>query len=165
MGIKGDMKGDGMQLGGTLVVSKGGEKLLLCHKQTNPGDHTNTEEVLKALGIAAPKETEKAGAEADEGGTAAAGIGESNEIACECDAEAEKTDDAKADEVNKDSEPAKTAEVEAKETAPAEAPEMAKAEEPEKQGDEPAATAAEDVAEGAKDEGDDGEAKGDAPKE
>lgn len=51
MGLQGDMKGDGMQIGGTIVVSSGGEKMLFCHKQKSPGDHTNVEAVLESLGI------------------------------------------------------------------------------------------------------------------
>ncbi len=61
MGIQGDMKGDGMQIGGTIVVSKGGDKMLFCHKQKSPGDHTNVDAVLESLGI--KKEGEEASAE------------------------------------------------------------------------------------------------------
>nr|KAG5706427.1 hypothetical protein BaRGS_032820 [Batillaria attramentaria] len=51
--VGGDMKGDGMQNGGTLVVEKGG-KTLLSFKQENPADHVDPAEVLKALGINEP---------------------------------------------------------------------------------------------------------------
>jgi prostamide/prostaglandin F2alpha synthase len=48
-----DFKGDGWQNGGTLVVAKGGEKVLLNYKQDNAADHVDAGEVLKVLGIAA----------------------------------------------------------------------------------------------------------------
>ncbi|XP_025083721.1 prostamide/prostaglandin F synthase-like [Pomacea canaliculata] len=48
--VGGDLKGDGMQNGGTLVIEKGG-KVLLSFKQDNPADHVNPADVLKALGI------------------------------------------------------------------------------------------------------------------
>ena len=70
MGIKGDMKGDGMQIGGTLVVSKGGEEVLFCHKQKSPGDHTNVDAVLKSLGI--PTDADAS----SEGGAAASASGD-----------------------------------------------------------------------------------------
>lgn len=54
--IPGDMKGDGFQNGGTLVVAQGG-KLLLAFKQESPADHVDNEEVLKALGLTDSKET------------------------------------------------------------------------------------------------------------
>ena len=46
----GDMKGDGYQNGGTLIVDKGG-KLLLQYIQENPADHVPLPDVLKALNI------------------------------------------------------------------------------------------------------------------
>ncbi|KAG8181467.1 hypothetical protein JTE90_017528 [Oedothorax gibbosus] len=49
--LGGDMKGDKYQVGGTLVVSKGGEKILLNHKQESLADHVNPNEILKCLGI------------------------------------------------------------------------------------------------------------------
>ncbi|XP_070555587.1 prostamide/prostaglandin F synthase-like [Ptychodera flava] len=49
--IDGNLSGDGMQNGGVLVVSKGGDKVLLDFRQVNPGDHVPLEDVLKALGI------------------------------------------------------------------------------------------------------------------
>lgn len=48
--IDGNLTGDGMQNGGTLVVAKGG-KLLLGFKQENPADHVESSDVLKALGL------------------------------------------------------------------------------------------------------------------
>lgn len=68
--IPGDMKGDGFQNGGTLVVAQGG-KLLLAFKQESPADHVDNEEVLKALGLTDSKET----GEKTEGTTAGQGEG------------------------------------------------------------------------------------------
>jgi prostamide/prostaglandin F2alpha synthase len=49
-GIAGDMKGDGFQNGGTLIIQPGG-KVLLTFLQDSPSDHVATEDVLKALNI------------------------------------------------------------------------------------------------------------------
>ena len=65
MGIKGDMKGDGMQTGGTIVVSKGGGNVLLLHKQTSPGDHADIDQILKVLGIEKKAEGATAAAEVE----------------------------------------------------------------------------------------------------
>lgn len=51
-GISGNLKGDGMQTGGTLVIAAGG-KVLLNYSQEVPGDHVNPEDILKALNITA----------------------------------------------------------------------------------------------------------------
>lgn len=51
--VGGNMAGDGLQNGGTLVIEKGG-KVLLDYKQDNPADHVAPDDVLKALNI--PKE-------------------------------------------------------------------------------------------------------------
>ncbi|KAH3822814.1 hypothetical protein DPMN_124605 [Dreissena polymorpha] len=48
--IGGNLAGDGMQNGGTLVIDKGG-KVLLCFKQENAADHVENSEILKALGL------------------------------------------------------------------------------------------------------------------
>ncbi|XP_076472556.1 prostamide/prostaglandin F synthase-like [Babylonia areolata] len=48
--LGGDLKGDGMQNGGLLVVEKGG-KTLLSFKQESPSDSVANAEILKALGI------------------------------------------------------------------------------------------------------------------
>lgn len=61
--VGGDMKGDGMQTGGTMVIEKGG-KTLLTFKQDNPADHVDPAEVLKALGIDAPPPGKPEGASA-----------------------------------------------------------------------------------------------------
>ncbi|KAK2710507.1 hypothetical protein QYM36_011887, partial [Artemia franciscana] len=46
LGISGDMKGDGFQNGGVLIVEKGG-KLLYYYKQDNPADHVANEKILE----------------------------------------------------------------------------------------------------------------------
>lgn len=40
-----------MQNGGLIVVSAGGEKVLLSFKQKSPGDHVENSVILNALGI------------------------------------------------------------------------------------------------------------------
>lgn len=49
--ITGDMKGDGFQNGGTIIVSAGGKECLLNFVQEDPADHVALEDVLKALKI------------------------------------------------------------------------------------------------------------------
>jgi prostamide/prostaglandin F2alpha synthase len=46
-----DLKGDGYQNGGTMIITKGGEKVLLDYRQENAADHVDPDEILKALGI------------------------------------------------------------------------------------------------------------------
>lgn len=46
-GIGGNLKGDGFQNGGTLIVSAGGKEVLLDYKQENVADHVELEDVLK----------------------------------------------------------------------------------------------------------------------
>lgn len=66
--VGGDMKGDGMQNGGTMVIEKGG-KTLLTFKQEGPADHVDPAEVLKALGIeGGPPAPSPEGAAAASGG-------------------------------------------------------------------------------------------------
>lgn len=50
-GISGDLKGDGLQNGGVLVVGQDGPKILLDYKQQNPADHPDSDLILQALGI------------------------------------------------------------------------------------------------------------------
>ena len=59
-GIKGNFRGDGLLNGGMLIVTAGGEKVLLSHKQASPGDHVSNEQILEVLGIASdvPKKEE-----------------------------------------------------------------------------------------------------------
>jgi len=49
-GIEGDMKGDGMQNGGTLVIGRKG-RLLFEYLQVDPSDHIEANDVLKSLEI------------------------------------------------------------------------------------------------------------------
>lgn len=66
--IKGNLKGDGMQTGGMLIVTAGGEKVLLSFKQTSPGHHVANEDILEVLGISDgdKKGSEEGAAAADE---------------------------------------------------------------------------------------------------
>lgn len=48
--IEGNMKGDGFQNGGSIIITQQGE-VLLKFIQDDPSDHVSPEEVLKALGI------------------------------------------------------------------------------------------------------------------
>ncbi|KAM6172735.1 prostamide/prostaglandin F synthase [Erethizon dorsatum] len=52
-GIHGNLSGDLLQNGGLLVVSKGGDKVLLHFVQKSPGDYIPRESILQALGISA----------------------------------------------------------------------------------------------------------------
>ncbi|XP_046463865.1 prostamide/prostaglandin F synthase-like [Daphnia pulex] len=49
-GVGGDLRGDGFQNGGLIVVGKGG-KLLYSFVQENPADHAANEDILKALNL------------------------------------------------------------------------------------------------------------------
>ncbi|KAM4871864.1 prostamide/prostaglandin F synthase isoform 1-T1 [Thomomys bottae] len=53
VGIQGNLSGDLLQSGGLLVVSKGGDKVLLHFIQKSPGDYAPQESILQALGISA----------------------------------------------------------------------------------------------------------------
>lgn len=68
-GIKGNIRGDGLLNGGMLIVTAGGEKVLLSHKQASPGDHVSNEQILDVLGIASDDSKKKEGesASASEG--------------------------------------------------------------------------------------------------
>ena len=50
MQLSNDLKGDGFQNGGALVVAKGG-KLLYEYRQENVADHISKEEIVRAFGI------------------------------------------------------------------------------------------------------------------
>ncbi|XP_018006418.1 prostamide/prostaglandin F synthase, partial [Hyalella azteca] len=50
-GIKNDLKGDGFQNGGLIVVPAGGSKVLYEYRQENPADHAPNSDILQALGI------------------------------------------------------------------------------------------------------------------
>eukprot|EP00126_Sphaerothecum_destruens_P012625 Sdes_comp21635_c0_seq1m20223 len=49
-GFKGNVKGDGFQMGGTFIVDQNGN-ILFAHVQQNYGDHVDAVHVLKALGV------------------------------------------------------------------------------------------------------------------
>jgi len=49
-----NLQGDGLQTGGTLIITKGGEKVLLDFRQDNPADHVTNAEILRVLGIPDP---------------------------------------------------------------------------------------------------------------
>uniref|UniRef100_A0A7N9D6R7 Prostamide/prostaglandin F synthase n=1 Tax=Macaca fascicularis TaxID=9541 RepID=A0A7N9D6R7_MACFA len=53
VGIQGNLSGDLLQSGGLLVVSKGGDKVLLHFVQKSPGDYVPQEHILQVLGISA----------------------------------------------------------------------------------------------------------------
>ena len=50
MGISGDLKGDGYQNGGALIVDKNG-KQLYEYRQEDAAEHISVEEIVKALNI------------------------------------------------------------------------------------------------------------------
>ncbi|KAM4014988.1 prostamide/prostaglandin F synthase isoform 1-T1 [Anomaloglossus baeobatrachus] len=52
-GVQGNFSGDLLQSGGMLIVSKGGENVLLHFVQDSPGDHVSLETLVKTLGISA----------------------------------------------------------------------------------------------------------------
>ncbi|PRD24064.1 UNVERIFIED_CONTAM: Prostamide/prostaglandin F synthase [Trichonephila clavipes] len=72
--VGGDMKGDKYQVGGTLVISKGGQEVLLNQKQESLADHVHPSEVLKSLGIEAEIKNNKVEGEK---------LVTCNEVACE----------------------------------------------------------------------------------
>ncbi|KAG7172875.1 prostamide/prostaglandin F synthase-like [Homarus americanus] len=57
--VGGDMKGDGFQNGGLLVVALKGEKVLYEFKQENPADHAENSAIVKALGLEEVKQTQE----------------------------------------------------------------------------------------------------------
>jgi len=68
-GITGNLKGDGQQNGGVIVVDKEGPKLLFEYRQENPADHPDQDLILKALGLdpaAVPKQDLQPRVECDE---------------------------------------------------------------------------------------------------
>ena len=46
-GIKGNLRGDGWQAGGTLIISSGGKEILLNYVQQNVCDQVEPENVLR----------------------------------------------------------------------------------------------------------------------
>mmetsp|Transcript_12661 Transcript_12661/g.14521 ORF Transcript_12661/g.14521 Transcript_12661/m.14521 type:complete len:109 (-) Transcript_12661:705-1031(-) len=55
--VTGNLSGDGMTLGGTYVIDKGGN-IILEYQQKKFGDHPSKEEILKALNIETEKKEE-----------------------------------------------------------------------------------------------------------
>ncbi|XP_018407837.1 PREDICTED: prostamide/prostaglandin F synthase [Nanorana parkeri] len=53
VGVQGNFSGDLLQSGGMLIVSKGGEKVLLHFVQDSPGDYVPLETLVTTLGITA----------------------------------------------------------------------------------------------------------------
>jgi len=51
LGLGGNMKGDGYQNGGCLVVSAGGDSTLFSYKQEHVAEHPDNADILKALNI------------------------------------------------------------------------------------------------------------------
>ncbi|CAF1554677.1 unnamed protein product [Adineta steineri] len=49
MGVQGNLKGDGFQLGATYVVGPNDGKVWLAHPQKDYGDHPSVDEIIKAL--------------------------------------------------------------------------------------------------------------------
>ena len=49
--ISGNLSGDGLQNGGLLIVTKGGEQVLLNHREETPGDHVANAVILETLGL------------------------------------------------------------------------------------------------------------------
>lgn len=50
-GVPGNMKGDGLQMGGTMIIAAGGERTLAFWKQENPSEHVDPKLILEKLGI------------------------------------------------------------------------------------------------------------------
>ena len=65
MNVGGDMKGDGFQNGGTLIVDKKG-KQLYEYRQEDAAEHISAEEILKALDLPIPPSV-KAASSSSEG--------------------------------------------------------------------------------------------------
>ncbi|KAG8233014.1 hypothetical protein J437_LFUL013683 [Ladona fulva] len=67
MNLGGDMKGDGYQNGGALIVSAGGKEVLFSFKQEGLAEHVPNRTILEALGIPA-KDSDAPGSDATSGG-------------------------------------------------------------------------------------------------
>lgn len=50
-GIAWNFSGDGLQNGGMLIVTKGGTRVLLNHREDVPGDHMANDDILKILEV------------------------------------------------------------------------------------------------------------------
>lgn len=64
--ISGNYSGDGFQNGGVLIIDKGGSKVLLNHREENPGDNVANDVVLQSLGITDVVPSDKPEAEVEE---------------------------------------------------------------------------------------------------
>jgi prostamide/prostaglandin F2alpha synthase len=51
LNLGGDMKGDGYQNGGCIVVGSGGSPLIFSFRQEEVSDHPDNKQILEALGI------------------------------------------------------------------------------------------------------------------
>jgi len=51
LGLGGNMKGDGYQNGGCMIIKAGGAESLYTYKQENAADHPDNADILKALGL------------------------------------------------------------------------------------------------------------------
>ncbi|CAG7834496.1 unnamed protein product [Allacma fusca] len=49
--IKNNWKGNGLQMGGTLIVEKGGKRVILSYKMKGLADHLDNSKILQALNI------------------------------------------------------------------------------------------------------------------
>ena len=49
--MSGNFAGNGLQNGGLLIVTKGGERVLLNHREETPGDHVANGVMLETLGL------------------------------------------------------------------------------------------------------------------
>lgn len=67
-GIKGNYRGDGLLNGGMLIVTAGGEKVLLSYKQASPGDHVSNKQILEVLGIPSDEPKKEESESASSGG-------------------------------------------------------------------------------------------------
>ncbi|XP_048770157.2 prostamide/prostaglandin F synthase-like, partial [Ostrea edulis] len=57
--IDGNMKGDGFQNGGALIVKAGGTEVIYSYKQEDPSIYVSPNDILKALGLAENTEESK----------------------------------------------------------------------------------------------------------
>ena len=49
--MSGNFAGNGLQNGGLLIITKGGERVLLNHREETPGDHVANGVILETLGL------------------------------------------------------------------------------------------------------------------
>jgi prostamide/prostaglandin F2alpha synthase len=55
--VSANFSGDGLQNGGLLIVTKGGEQVLLNHREETPGDHVANAIILEKLGLSQSDKT------------------------------------------------------------------------------------------------------------